>query len=70
MEKQLQELKDYFAYRTGRIPDNVRWIIEKTEEQQKENEQLRAENEKWKRAYHKLDPVGFILNEPLKEENK
>jgi hypothetical protein len=30
---------------------------------ERQNEEL----EKWKKAYHKLDPVGYIFNKPLKD---
>jgi hypothetical protein len=59
-KERLQEIKYRHAIGVETIPEELEWLIS-------EVERLQAENEKWKRAYHKLDPVGFILNEPLKQ---
>jgi hypothetical protein len=46
VDEKLQEIKDYIKYRAGKIPDNIRWLIESYEEQQREIERLKFELEK------------------------
>lgn len=67
-QKQMKKQRYDNSGRKQEFIEIAEQLFKIVEEQKEENEKLLSELEKWKRAYHKLDPVGFTFNEPLKDK--
>jgi hypothetical protein len=66
--KKLKEREEYLLDENRGKSIDVKQLLKEKRLLIEENEGLKKELEIWKKAYHKLDPVGYIFNDPFKEK--